>query len=177
MCYRVFLDWLPHSAVRSSRPHAEPAKDKERKAVDFRLQDPRDQAIVSLSALREKNKAVVVVFLGVECPLSNQFLTVLKELHKKYESKSVAFIAINANAQDGRERVATHARQHAIPFPVVKDAGNKVADQFGARRTPEAFLVDSSGVIRYQGRIDDQFGIGYRAARQTDAARSRRRAR
>ena len=142
-------------------PSAEPAKDKERKAVDFRLQDPRDQAIVSLSALREKNKAVVVVFLGVECPLSNQFLTVLKELHKKYESKSVAFIAINANAQDGRERVATHARQHAIPFPVVKDAGNKVADQLGARRTPEAFLVDSSGVIRYQGRIDDQFGIGY----------------
>ena len=82
-------------------------------------------------------------------------------MHKKYESKSVAFIAINANAQDGRERVATHARQHAIPFPVVKDAGNKVADQLGARRTPEAFLVDSSGVIRYQGRIDDQFGIGY----------------
>ena len=37
-------------------PSAEPAKDKERKAVDFRLQDPRDQAIVSLSALRKKTR-------------------------------------------------------------------------------------------------------------------------
>jgi peroxiredoxin len=142
-------------------PSAEPATDKERKAADFRLQDPRDQDIVSLSALREKNKAVVLVFLGVECPLSNQFVPVLAELHKEYERKSVAFVGINANAQDSRERVVAHARRHAIPFPVVKDAGNKVADQVGARRTPEALIVDSSGAIRYQGRIDDQFGIGY----------------
>ena len=43
-------------------------------------------------------------------------------------------------------------------------AGNVVADQFGARRTPEAFLLDRTGAIRYQGRIDDQFGIGYKRA-------------
>ncbi len=142
-------------------PSAEPAPVQTRNAADFRLQDPRDQDVVSLSALRDKHKAVVLIFLGVECPLSNQFIPVLGELHKKYESKGVAFVGINSNAQDGRERVAAHARRYAIPFPVVKDVGNKVADQFGARRTPEVFLVDASGTIRYQGRIDDQFGIGY----------------
>lgn len=140
---------------------AGPSAVEERKAADFRLQDPRDQGIVSLSGLREKHKAVVVVFLGTECPLSNQFVPVLAELHKKYNSKSIAFIGINANSQDSRERVAAHARRHNVPFPVVKDAGNKVADQLRARRTPEAFVVDSSGTIRYRGRIDDQFGIGY----------------
>ncbi len=36
-----------------------------------------------------------------------------------------------------------------------------MADQLGARRTPEAFIVDSSTTIRYHGRIDDQFGIGF----------------
>lgn len=139
----------------------EPAPVEARKAPDFRLQDPRDQDVVSLSALCEKHKAIVLVFLGVECPLSNQFVPVLADLHKEYTSKGVVFVGINANAQDSRERVAAHARRHGIPFPIVKDTGNKVADQLGARRTPEAFLVDSSGAIRYQGRIDDQFGIGF----------------
>ena len=141
-----------------------PTRAEGRKAADFCLQDPRDQGMVALSDLLEKNKAVVLVFLGTECVLNNQFLPVLIELHKEYSSKRVAFVGINSNSQDSRERVAAHARQNAIPFPVVKDVGNKVADQLDARRTPEAFVVDSSGIIRYQGRIDDQFGIGYNRA-------------
>src|SRR5579884_105736 len=142
-------------------PSAEPSAVEVQKAADFRLQDPRNQEIVTLSALCEKNKAVVLVFLGVECPLSNQFVPILADLYKEYNRKGIAFVGINANAQDGRERVAVHARQHNIPFPVVKDTGNTVADQLGARRTPEAFVVDSSITIRYRGRIDDQFGIGF----------------
>src|SRR5579884_407426 len=142
-------------------PSAEPSAVEVQKAADFRLQDPRNQEIVSLSALCQKNKAVVLVFLGVECPLSNQFVPILTDLYKEYNRKGIAFVGINANAQDGRERVAVHARQHNIPFPVVKDTGNTVADQLGARRTPEAFVVDSSITIRYRGRIDDQFGIGF----------------
>jgi len=145
-------------------PRTKPLPIEGRKAADFCLQDPRDQGMVVLSDLLEKNKAVVVVFLGTECVLNNQFLPVLIELHQEYNSKGIAFVGINANSQDSRESVAGHARRNAIPFPVVKDAGNKVADQLGARRTPEAFVVDSSSIIRYQGRIDDQFGIGYSRA-------------
>jgi peroxiredoxin/mono/diheme cytochrome c family protein len=141
-------------------PTAEPAPTVGHKVAGFRLKDPRDQNTVALADL-QKNKAIVVVFLGVECPLSNRYLPVLADLNKKYASKGIAFIGINANAQDGLERVAAHARQHALPFPIVKDAGNKVADQFGARRTPEAFVLDDSGKVLYRGRIDDQFGIGY----------------
>jgi peroxiredoxin/mono/diheme cytochrome c family protein len=142
-------------------PSAATTASEGRKAADFRLQDPRDRDTISLSALRENNKAVVLVFLGVECPLCNQFLPVLAEMYKDYHNKGIAFVGIFANVQDGRERVAAHARRNAVPFPVVKDVGNKVADQMGARRTPEAFVVDPSGSVRYQGRIDDQFGIGF----------------
>jgi peroxiredoxin len=134
------------------------------KASDFCLQDPRDQGMVVLSELLGKNKAVVLVFLGTECVLNNQFLPILIEMHEEYGGKGVAFVGVNSNSQDSRESVAAHARRNAIPFPIVKDPGNKVADQLGARRTPEAFVVDSSGIIRYQGRIDDQFGIGYSRA-------------
>jgi mono/diheme cytochrome c family protein len=42
---------------------------------------------------------------------------------------------------------------------------NLIADHFGAERTPEVFLLDQDRVIRYRGRIDDQYGyqegIGY----------------
>ncbi|MGH7225537.1 MAG: redoxin domain-containing protein, partial [Gemmataceae bacterium] len=148
-------------------PDAASAKAKQRKAADFRLQDPRDGGVVTLAELK-KNKAVVVVFLGVECPLCKQFLPVLAELHKEYASKGISFIGIDANSQDSLERVAAHARRHAIPFPMLRDVGNKVADQLEARRTPEALLLDSDGVVRYRGRIDDQFGIDYaRAGRPT----------
>jgi peroxiredoxin/mono/diheme cytochrome c family protein len=139
------------------------AASPERRVPSFRLTDPRDQRVVALGDLKDK-KAIVVVFLGAECPLSNLFLPVLADLHKEYESKGVAFLGINANSQDGPERVADHARRHAIPFPVLKDAGNRIADQFGARRTPEAFVLDGRGEILYRGRIDDQFGIGYARA-------------
>src|SRR5262249_1420690 len=50
-------------------------------------------------------------------------------------------------------------KKHEIAFPVLRDEENKVADLFGAKRTPEAFLLDEKRVVRYQGRIDDQFGI------------------
>jgi mono/diheme cytochrome c family protein len=48
-----------------------------------------------------------------------------------------------------------------LEFPFLKDPGNAVADQFGAARTPEVFVLDASRVVRYHGRIDDQYGITY----------------
>jgi peroxiredoxin/mono/diheme cytochrome c family protein len=154
----VWIFLLGSIALRCA--HAEPPPAGVRTVPNFQLKDPRDQSTVSLADLKDK-KALVVVFLSTECPLSNLFLSVLADLHKEYKNKSVSFIGINANSQDSLERVATHARQHEVPFPIVKDAGNKVADQFGAGRTPEAFVLDGSGKVLYQGRIDDQFGIGY----------------
>jgi peroxiredoxin len=134
-----------------------------RKVPDFSLKDPRDQKIVSLAGLKDR-KAIVVIFLGTECPLSNAFLPCLATLHEEYAPRGISVVGINANYQDAPERVASHARKYAISFPVLKDVGNKVADQFGARRTPEAFVLSPDGRVLYQGRIDDQFGIGYHRA-------------
>jgi mono/diheme cytochrome c family protein len=43
----------------------------------------------------------------------------------------------------------------------LKDSAHKVADQFAAMRTPTVFVLDEDRRIRYQGRIDDQYGAGY----------------
>jgi peroxiredoxin len=136
-----------------------------KKIADFSLNDPTGR-LVSLENFKDK-KAVVVVFVGTECPINNAYLLPLSKLSKSYASRGVQFLAINSNCQDTVERVAQHSKENYLSFPVLKDDGNKVADEFGAQRTPEAFLLDSERRIRYFGRIDDQFGIGYKRAAPT----------
>ena len=64
----------------------------------------------------------------------------------------------------GRTRSRKSRRTPAtyqIGFPILKDLNNKLADQLGAVRTPEIFVLGPDRVVRYHGRIDDQYGVGY----------------
>jgi peroxiredoxin len=136
------------------------------KKIDaFALKDI-DGKTRALADFQEK-KVVVVVFVGTQCPINNLFMPRLVELHDSYAEKGVQFVAINANRHDTPEAIAEHARKHKLPFPVLRDPGNQVADRFGAERVPEAFVLDGDRVVRYQGRIDDQYGIGYQRAQPT----------
>jgi peroxiredoxin len=148
------LSWLAHSSEPTTRT-----------VLDFTLTDLVGKPW-SLAA-HKNQKAVVVVFIGTECPLNNAYVPRLAELYKEFGSRSVAFVAVNANCHDTPVGVAAHAREYGIPFPVLKDTAGSVADILGARRTPEAFLLDSGRHIVYQGRIDDQFGIGFKRVKPT----------
>src|SRR4051794_40386104 len=77
----------------------------------------------ALAALQQK-KAIVVVFLGIECPINNAYLPVLNDLQKQYADKEVQFLAINANAQDLPARIKGHAKEFKLTFPVLKDTAN-----------------------------------------------------
>ncbi|MCI0637854.1 MAG: redoxin domain-containing protein [Gemmataceae bacterium] len=131
-----------------------------RQISDFTLCDHHGHA-VSLSDFADK-KLVVVVFLGTACPLAQHYAPILVDMAKEYEARGVAFLGINANDQDTLADVADYVRRHAIPFPVLKDADQAVADRFGATRTPEAFVMDESRFVRYFGRIDDGVAVGMR---------------
>lgn len=110
-----------------------------------------------------KEQVLVVTFMGVQCPLANLYYPRLKELQQKFRGKSVAFLTVNSNEQDSLIDVRKQARDtHKIKFPVLKDAGNAVADLFGANRTPEVFVLDAERRVRYHGMIDDQYGYLYR---------------
>ncbi len=106
-----------------------------------------------------QGRPVVLAFVGTECPLARNYAPRLKDLAAEFEKDGVAFMAINSNVQDTLSEVATYARSHELTFPVLKDNNNVVADKLGAVRTPEVFLLDKDHVIRYWGRIDDQYGF------------------
>lgn len=150
------------------RSDAVPVPDAGKKIDNFTLTDARTQKSVSLADFKDR-KAIVVIFMGTECPINNNYAPRLAEFHKEYAAKGVQFLGINANMQDTPDRIAAHAKKYEIPFPLLKDSGNVVADKLGAQRTPEAVILDAGGVVRYQGRIDDQFGIGFKRAQPTQA--------
>jgi hypothetical protein len=97
----------------------------------------------------------VVVFLGVECPLSKFYANRLNDWQARYAG--VRFLAIDANRHDTAQAVAAFARQHKLRVPFVKDSGQ--AARLGATRNPEVFLL-VDGEIKYRGRIDDRYAPG-----------------
>ncbi len=103
---------------------------------------------------------LVVAFLGVECPLSRLYGPRLAELSRAFASRSVGFVAIDANQHDAPGDLLRYLREQPLPFPFLKDPGNTVADQFGAERNPEVFVLDERRIVRYRGRIDDQYTPG-----------------
>ncbi len=111
----------------------------------------------SLSDFAEYD-AVVVAFVGAECPLAKLYAHRLAEMASELADSGVAFLGIDSNRQDSLEEIAAYAHRYNIEFPILKDPRNEVADQFGALRTPEVFLLDGERTIRYCGRIDDQYG-------------------
>jgi len=131
-------------------------------APDFKLPDAAGQqhALTDLSAAR----LVVVAFLGTECPLARLYAPRLEQLAAEYAERGVRVVGIDANVQDTPAELAEFGRELGVKFPLLKDEGNVVADSFGAVRVPEVFLLDEQRVVRYRGRIDDQFGVAQQRA-------------
>lgn len=119
---------------------------------DFTVQDLKGHPASSATL---KGDLTVVMFIATQCPVSNAYNERMNALYKEYNPKGVHFIFINANSTETAEEVAEHARAQSFAFPVYKDAGNVVADRFGAQVTPESFVIDSAANLRYHGYIDD----------------------
>jgi peroxiredoxin len=138
---------------------SEPFVQLGRTIDDFTLQDylGTEHSLSDFS----KTPVIVIAFLGTECPLAKLYAAQLATLSQRYDSQEVAFIGINSNVQDTPTELGHFARKHVITFPLLKDPGNRIADVFRAERTPEVFVLDSNRTVRYRGRIDDQFGVGY----------------
>jgi peroxiredoxin len=125
------------------------------KAPGFTLPSAADGKSVSLEDLLAKHKAVAVIFVATQCPVSNAYNDRMAALGKEYAGKGVAVVGINSNKTEPTAEVAAHAKAHGFTFPVVKDDANKVADAYGATHTPEVFVISPKGDLLYHGRIDE----------------------
>jgi peroxiredoxin len=129
------------------------------RVADFTLQDVTVGRPVSLYSFIGK-RAIVLVFLGTDCPVGNLYVPRLIELNRDYKGKGVVFLGLNSNAHETPEQVAKYVKETGIDFPVLKDVQNKISDTVLAERTCEVVLLDGFGRIRYRGAIDDQYAQG-----------------
>jgi peroxiredoxin len=125
-------------------------------APDFKL-TALDGKTVSLSDAAKTHKAVVVMFIATKCPYSNAYNDRMRDIAAAYEKQGVLFVGINSNKTEPEDETRAHAKQHGFTFPVAKDPGNKVADLYDAKHTPEVYVVSPDGKLRYHGRIDENY--------------------
>lgn len=107
----------------------------------------------SLEHAEKTHSGVVVLFLSTICPYSNYYNDLIRDLAGEYGKKGVIFVGVNSGPLETAEEAKAHAAAHGHRFDIIKDADARIADLFDARRTPEVFLLDSRGMVRYHGRI------------------------
>ena len=122
------------------------------RVTDFTLQTMSGGS-VRYSSIR--GQIVVVIFISTRCPISNAFNSRMNELYLEFGNR-VQFLFVNSNANESIDEVREHARTVEYDFQVYKDNDGVVADLFGAEATPDAFLLDSTGTVRYHGYIEDR---------------------
>ena len=103
------------------------------------------------------NGAQVVVFYSSECPISNAFSPTLHALVAANADRPLGVVGVCVDADLKAEDVLKHAREFDLNFPIAQDRDGSIARRFGAKVTPEVFVFDNARLLRYRGRIDDQF--------------------
>ena len=130
------------------------------KAIPFSLPGVDDKTH-SLSDYADK-EAVVVIFSCNHCPYVRAWEDRMVQIQADYADKGVQLIAINANdatkyPDDSFPKMKERAREKGFNFPYLYDETQEVARAYGAERTPEVFLFDKQGILRYHGAIDDNY--------------------
>lgn len=105
-------------------------------------------------------KGFVVTFTCNTCPYAVMYEDRLIDLHNKLSPMGYPVVAIQPNDPEVKEgdnfaSMKERAADKGFPFLYLMDEGQKVYPQYGASRTPEVYLVDADGVVRYHGAIDD----------------------
>lgn len=103
----------------------------------------------------ENSKAIVLMFISTECPVSNGYNKRMKNIYSSFTDKNISFIGINSNQQENVSDIKQHAKDNGFEFLILKDENNVIADKLGATVTPEVYVLNSNLEILYHGRIDD----------------------
>lgn len=128
------------------------------KASDFKLKNV-DGKSYSLADIKEA-KGYVVIFTCNACPYAQGYEQRIIDLHNKYAPQGYPVVAINPNDPDVQpgdsfEKMQERAKDKKYPFLYLFDEKQEIYPQFGATRTPHAFLLDKDMVVKYIGAIDD----------------------
>ena len=101
----------------------------------------------------------VVVFECNHCPYVVGSISRINKAAALAEELGMGFVGINSNdannyPEDSYENMVKRADK-GMPYPYLHDESQEVAHTWGAKRTPEFYLLNGEGVVVYRGRLDN----------------------
>lgn len=128
------------------------------KAPGFTLTDTAGNT-VSLSDYA--GKTVVLEWVNPGCPFVRKFYTNgdMGKFQKKAADMDVVWLSINSTSKDHGDYLspkesADWAKKHGHAATWLLDSDGTVGKAYGAQTTPHMYIIDSDGVLVYQGAID-----------------------
>ncbi len=135
--------------------------EKKNSVKDFHLLNV-DGKMVSLSDYSDA-QGFIIVFTCNHCPFAKLYPERLNNLNNKYQPLGVPLIAISSTdtvifEEDSYIKMIEKATSENFNYPYLFDEFQTVAKDFGAQKTPHAFViwkVNNQYTIKYDGAIDD----------------------
>jgi peroxiredoxin len=111
-----------------------------------------------------RGKYVVLEWHNQGCPYTKKHYVSgnMQSLQKEWTAKGVAWFTVISSAPGEQGYVtdpqenAYLAQMHADPTAVLMDANGKLGHLYGAKTTPEMYVIDPNGRLIYEGAIDDR---------------------
>jgi peroxiredoxin len=100
-----------------------------------------------------RGSIVILCFWSAKCPTSDRVDQALRQWPEALSSEAEIF-RIASNADESEKEILEEARKR-FDDSVLLDPGHQVADLYQAKITPEFFLIDREGILRYHGGFDD----------------------
>ncbi|MDX1637595.1 MAG: thioredoxin family protein [Balneolaceae bacterium] len=115
--------------------------------------------MISLSDVAGEH-GLLVIFSCNTCPWVEQWEDRYNPIANLAQEKGIGMVALNPNTTyrdrgDGFDDMKERADKMNYQFPYALDENNRLADAFGATRTPHVFLFNSEMKLVYRGAIDD----------------------
>jgi peroxiredoxin len=104
--------------------------------------------------------ATVVVFTCNHCPYALAWHERIIDVARDYAGRGVVMLAINPNDAERYPRDSTEAMLARVQqgefdgVPYLRDESQEVARAYDAKTTPDVFVLDAGGVLRYRGAPD-----------------------
>lgn len=132
------------------------ATDEKFRCPDFELETALHGRVSSKDLYQ--SKPFVIVFMCNHCPYVKAIKNRIIATYGVLKVLGVPFLAINSNDPEAYpEDSFENMKAAQYPFPYAFDSDQSVAKAFDAQCTPEFFVFNQEGYLRYRGRLDDNW--------------------
>lgn len=140
--------------LAADRPAANDAARIGAAAAAFTLKDQNGK---TRSLDQYKGKILVLEWTNPNCPFVQRHYhnKTMVNLYNQYHGRGVEWLAINSTDGSTVAEDQSWAKTNRMPYPLLDDHTGKVGKAYGAKTTPDMFIINKDGKLVYEGAIDN----------------------